>query len=309
MHTDNKKHKELIESIDIGKIAKNPNILIAANFWDEEKFNAAKTVYKFMRVIDDLIDDHKAKFAELSCFDKELFTKKINSWILCLQGEKSDEGIFMDEVIETVNTFKIPIQYFHDFARAMIYDINNEGFKTFDDFLEYSNGAANGPAAVFLHLCCLDKKNGEYFQPIENIADLARPCALFSYLVHIIRDFQKDQDENLNYFALDILERNDVSPFDLKAMSKGAEISQGFRNVVKDYLAEAEKYKIQTIEVIHRLREKISDSYLLSLNVIFDLYLQIFERIDIENGSFTSEELIPSPSEVKERVLKCLGDL
>ena len=76
MHTNNKKYKEIIESIDIGKIAKNPNILIAANFWDEERFQAARTIYKFMRVIDDLIDDHKAKFASLSCFDKELFTQK-----------------------------------------------------------------------------------------------------------------------------------------------------------------------------------------------------------------------------------------
>ena len=248
MHNENQKYKELIESIDIGNIAKNPNILIAANFWDEERFQAAKTIYKFMRVIDDLIDDQKAKFAGLSCFDKELFTQKINSWIVCLQGEKSGEGGLMDEVIETVNTFKIPIQYFHDFARAMIYDINNEGFKTFDDFLEYSDGASNGPASVFLHLCCLDKVNGEYHQPVENIFDLARPCALFSYLVHIIRDFQKDQDENLNYFALDILEKNDVAPSDLKAMSNGGEISQGFRNVVRDYLEKAEEYKIQTIE-------------------------------------------------------------
>ena len=308
MHIENQKYKELIESIDIGSIAKNPNILIAANFWDKERFQAAKTIYKFMRMVDDLIDDQKAKFEGLSCFDKELFTKKINSWIDCLQGEQSGEGGFIDEVIETINTFKIPIQYFHDFARAMIYDINNDGFASFNDFLDYSNGAANGPAAVFLHLCCLDKKNGEYFQPIENIADLARPCAFFSYLVHIIRDFQKDQDENLNYFALDILEKNDVSPSDLKAMSIGGEISQGFRNVVKDYFEKAEEYKTQTIEVINGLSEKISDSYLISLNVIFDLYLQIFERIDVEKGSFTSEELIPVPSEIKARVLKCLSD-
>ena len=33
----------------------------------------------------------------------------------------------------------------------------------------------------------------------------ATPCAMFSYLVHIIRDFQKDQQNNLNYFADDVM--------------------------------------------------------------------------------------------------------
>jgi len=46
----------------------------------------------------------------------------------------------------------------------------------------------------------------------------------------------------------------------------------------------------------------------LSLNIIFDLYLMVFERIDIEHGSFTTEELNPTPEEIKERVRKVIEE-
>ena len=54
-----------------------------------------------------------------------------------------------------------------------------------------------------------------------NVIDVARPCALFSYIVHIIRDFQQDQMENLNYFALDVLRKHGLQPADLKAIEPG----------------------------------------------------------------------------------------
>ena len=55
------KFLEIFNSIDFNKIKDHPNILVAANFWDEDRFCAAKICYKLMRAIDDLIDNHKAK--------------------------------------------------------------------------------------------------------------------------------------------------------------------------------------------------------------------------------------------------------
>ena len=51
---------EIYNSIDFAHIKDHPNILIAARFWEEERYNAAKACYKFMRAIDDLIDNYKA---------------------------------------------------------------------------------------------------------------------------------------------------------------------------------------------------------------------------------------------------------
>jgi len=44
----------------------------------------------------------------------------------------------------------------------------------------------------------------------------------------------------------------------------------------------------------------------LSLEIIFDLYLMVFERIDVDKGKFTTKELNPTPKEIRERVRKAI---
>jgi hypothetical protein len=72
---------EVFNSIDFKKIKDHPNILIAANFWDCDRYEAAKTCYRFMRAIDDLIDNHKAENKRISENEKELFIISVNDWI------------------------------------------------------------------------------------------------------------------------------------------------------------------------------------------------------------------------------------
>ena len=64
---------KVFDSIDFDKIIDHPNILIAAHFWEEEKYMAAKTCYKFMRAIDDLIDDYKSEHKTIALADKKHF--------------------------------------------------------------------------------------------------------------------------------------------------------------------------------------------------------------------------------------------
>ncbi len=299
---------DIINIIDFKSIYDHPNILIAARFWEDDRYNAAKTCYKFMRRIDDMIDDYKAGNGDLTIEKKEFFTGKVNDWISCLDKSSSDDPL-IKEVIETVTRFKIPLKLFHNFAKSMIYDINNDGFDTYNDFLIYAEGASVAPASLFVHLCCLLKEDGEYHTPSFDIIEVARPCALFSYLVHIIRDFQKDQLNNLNYFAIDILKKNKLIPADLKSMANGEPVNESFRNVIREYYTKAEHYRIKTQEEIKKLKVKINARYLLSLHIIYNLYLQVFERINISEGNFTTEELNPSPPEIKARVVEVISNI
>ena len=97
------------------------------------------------------------------------------------------------------------------FAKSMIYDINNDGFPTLKAFLEYSEGASVAPASIFVHLNSISKTDGNYINPPFDVKWAATPCAIFSYLVHIIRDFQKDQLNNLSYFADDLIVKNKLT--------------------------------------------------------------------------------------------------
>lgn len=296
---------DILTQIDFSKINKHPNILIAAKFWEEDRYKAAKVCYQFMRKIDDLIDDRKADIQSLTDCEKQIYTDQVNDWIQCLNGKALDDP-FLEQVVQTVNEYQIPLQLFHVFARSMVYDINHNGFETFEDFIQYAEGASVAPASVFVHLCCLDKELQAYVNPSMDLMGVARPCAIFSYLVHIIRDFQIDQQNNLNYFANDILHKNSLSSEDLKQMANGSPITNNFRQLIGWYKQQAEHYRLETEKAIERIAPYLSERYILSIKVIYNLYLQVFNRIDIENSNFTSKELNPSNEEIKQNVLQII---
>jgi hypothetical protein len=58
--------------------------------------------------------------------------------------------------------------------------------------------------------------------------------------------------------------------------------------------------------MMRSLEGRLEPRYMLSLRIIFHLYLQIYDRIDPEKGKFTATELNPTPDEVKERVEECI---
>ncbi len=92
----------------------------------------------------------------------------------------------------------------------------------------------------------------------------------------------------------------------LGEIARGGEIPADFRNVIREYKSLAEIYKTETEKMLKSLESRLEPRYYLSLRIIFDLYLKIYERIDPENGSFSAEELNPTPDEVKKSVSECI---
>lgn len=305
METQTFNYLDIYKGLNFSKIIDHPNILIAANFWDEERFRAAKTCYKFMREIDDLIDNYKSEFTLIADSEKELFISRVNEWINSIRNRSYDNS-FQSELIETFETFRIPLWTMETFAKSMIYDINNNGFSSLESFLDYSRGASIAPASVFVHLCGVTNKNGRYFSPVYDVRSTATPCAIFSYLVHIIRDFQKDQVNNLNYFADDMILKHGLNRQELYEMAKGEKIKDGFRSMIKEYCQLADQYRLQTCRMIKEISPLLEPRYQLSLEIIFNLYLMVYERINIEEGSFTKEELNPTAEEIRERVYQTI---
>jgi phytoene/squalene synthetase len=299
---------EKFNSIDFDNMLDHPNILIAAKFWDTERYCAAKVCYKFMRTIDDLVDNHKANKRSIAEEEKKEFVADVNEWLkmIIISEDCDPEKV---ELIKTIDRFNIPLWSLEAFAKSMIYDINNDGFPTFGVFLDYAQGASVAPASIFVHLSGLTLKDDRYQDPLFDVREAATPCAIFSYLVHIIRDFQKDQFNNLNYFADDLIKKNGLTRRDLKTIAHGAPVSDGFRNLIREYYTLADEYRKKTREVIMRIGPLMEPEYRLSLEIIFSLYLMVFERIDVKNGSFTSYELNPTPEETKNRVLETILQL
>lgn len=292
---------QIFESIDFEKIVDHPNILIAAHFWDTERYQAARNCYKFMRVIDDLIDNYKTEHVTIAPENQTQFEADVYRWINTLI-ETSDEIPSHRELIETVQRFCIPFWPLEAFAKSMIYDIYHDGFPTLQGFIDYAGGASVAPASIFVHLAGLKQKDGKYLPPMFDVKEVATPCAIFSYLVHIIRDFQKDHLHNLNYFPDDLIAKYGMNRQQLMFMAKGGQITDGFRNMIRELYEVADIYRKHTMEMIGQIKPLVEPRSQLSLEIIFDLYLMVFERIDIDHGTFAAQELNPTWQEIKERV-------
>ncbi len=289
---------EILKSINYRNILKHPNILIAANFWEQDRYFAAKICYSFMRAVDDMIDNYKAENTIIEDCKKVELLNNVNTWISQIKGQNEGKLIY-GELQNVVRDFKIPLWPFEKFSQSMIYDIYHDGFPTFDDFVEYSNGASVSPAAVFVHLCGITHESNEYAEPVFDVMKAATPCAMFSYIVHIIRDFQKDQMDHLNYFAGDIMEKYGVTRKELYDIAnESMKISPGFRMMMGEYYTIADRYRLETYKIIDRIKPFLEPRYQLSLEIIFNLYLMVFERIDIDRGQFTAEELNPGLNDI-----------
>ncbi len=296
---------DIFNKLDFEKIIDHPNILIAANFWDKDRFLAAKTCYRFMRAIDDLIDNYKSENHEIAEVERELFENEVKQWINSIH-DSGDADPWKSKLIETMNQFKIPFWTMETFATSMIYDIYHDGFATLETFLDYSKGASIAPASVFVHLCGIAQESGKFKEPVFDVRTAATPCAVFSYIVHIIRDFRKDQHNNLNYFADDLIAKYGLDRHQLKSISNGGVIPRGFRELIREYYFLADEYRVKTYRMIQEVKPMVEPRYQLSLEIIFDLYLMVFERINPDSGLFTAEELNPTPQEIRDRVYKVI---
>jgi len=303
--SDKKLYLDIFNSIDFEKIVDHPNILIAAHFWESEKYEAAKTCYKFMRAIDDLIDNYKSEHKTITLEEKVHFEAEVNEWMNAIMNVSQNNPV-QAELLETIVKFHIPSWPLEAFAKSMIYDIYNDGFPTLHAFLDYACGASVAPASIFVHLCGLIKQNGIYRTPAFDVKQAATPCAIFSYLVHIIRDFVKDHTHNLNYFPDDLIEKYQLDRKKLLDLANGVEITTAFRDMIRELYIVADEYRMKTFEIKEKIKPLLEPRSQLSLEIIFALYLMVFERIDIENGTFSTEELNPTSEEIKERVWKTI---
>lgn len=291
----------ILESIDFDKIIDHPNILIAANFWDRDRYCAARTCYRFMRSLDDLIDDHKAANKGIAESDRARFTGNVEEWMGMIRTGL-DGSPFCSDLMDTVERFRIPYWALEAFAESMLFDVTHDGFATLDEFIEYSGGASVSPAAIFVHLAGLQVQDGKYVDPPFDVRSVAEPCAMFSYFVHIIRDFRKDQLNNLSYFADDMMSSHGLTRKNMLEMAQGAPLTEGFRRLMREYYDIADRYRLSTLRVMEDICPKMEPRYRLSLEIIFDLYMMVFERINPEQGTFSTAELNPAPAETRERV-------
>ncbi len=287
--------------VDFSRILTNPILDIGAHLWEEERYKAFKVFYRSMRKIDDLVDHKKTSLKVISREEALFLERMMTGWLNAVRMRDYSDP-FVEEFCYYLERFKIPLWPWESLVEAMVYDLKHRGFKNFTSFLRYTRGAAVAPASIFMHLCGVRVTREGYLEPLYDIRKTARPLAIFSYLVHIIRDFQKDQLNDLQYFSDDLLARNSLTPLKLKEIAATGQIKESFRNLIQTYMQIAEYYRKKARHVIDRAATMLLPRYRLSLEMIYHLYLQIYDKIDPQNSSFSQEELQPQPEDVNRQI-------
>lgn len=294
-----KKHTlDFAREIDFGGILTNPILDIAARFWDGDRYAAFRVCYRSMRRIDDLVDDRKERGDPITAEEAAYMQELMQDWLRAVQDRKPGDE-FQAEFLETIDRFKIPLWPWERLGRAMLYDLDHNGYRNFRQFLRYTEGAAIAPASVFMHLCGLTYQSGEYHAPRYDLRKSARDLAVFSYLVHIVRDFQKDHLRGLNYFSDDLLSELSLGLDELAQIARTGRPTQGFRLLIRRYLQLAEYYRRRARATVDRLLPQLEPRYQLSLEIIYGLYLLTYQQIEPNRGDFTSEDTNATPRQMQ----------
>ena len=282
---------------DFEKILTNPILDIAARFWDEERYHAFKVCYKSMREIDDLVDHRKAEGMAFTKTEIREYSNRIQEW-----SSDFSNGTVPTELGAIIKQFQIPAWPWQRLGKAMKYDLDHNGFSSFRTFLRYCEGAAIAPASIFMHLCGVNESSGKYKAPSFDIRKAARPLAIFSYLVHIMRDFEKDQRRNLNYFADDILQKCGLNKDELNQMVQRQSSVDRIMMLFAEYKGLAGYYQKHAGETFKHLLPEMTPKYQLSLHIIYSLYSYLYEKIDPQNQTYSETDLNLSPAEVQQRL-------
>lgn len=295
-------HPPFAERFEPDTLAGSPILELGARTWPPERYHAFKVCYQTMRWVDDLIDHRKSKSFPLEEADKARIKNQVLSWMLAAGGKEPEVA----ELNGIRRKFCLPWWPWQRWTKSMLYDLEHNGFRTFLDFLRYSEGAAVAPGAIFMHLCGLREQAKECRPPDFDIRPPARPLAIFCYLVHILRDFRSDLNQHLIYFADALLSAYGISRQDLERVGEGGPLAPAFRSLLHRYHGIAGYYGAKARRALDRVLPRLQPAYQVSLELVYGLYMQIYQRLDPDAGQFTAAETHPATAELHARILAIL---
>jgi phytoene synthase len=169
-------------------------------------------LYGFARYADEIVDDLAST---LTAQEKAEVLRAWGSDVLrgLETGESSD--LVGRALIDTVQRFDIPHQYFVDFLHSMEMDLTVTEYQTFDDLYEYVYGSA---AVIGLQMVPI--LGGDTFNSLE----AAKNLGVAFQLANFIRDVGEDLDRGRVYLPLQELGEHGVTRQMLEARKLTPEI-------------------------------------------------------------------------------------
>ncbi len=171
---------------------------MASALLPEDKRKAARALYAFCRVSDDLVD----------CGNHDL----MGSLEIWRQQSLHDHIDQKDEVIlawsDTLNQFKIPKQYGEQLIQGVAQDVVKNRYETFEELTEYCYHVAS--TVGLMSMFVIGFKNEKAFP-------YAIRLGVALQLTNILRDIGEDWQRGRMYLPKNELEKFDITPQDIES--------------------------------------------------------------------------------------------
>ena len=162
-------------------------------------------LYGFARYADEIVDDLSS---QLTPTEKAAALKNWSDGILLGLKSGSSEDSVGRALIDTVNRFNIPHQYFVDFLHSMTMDLSITQYESYADLLLYIYGSAS---VIGLEMVPI-------LGPLDDAAfSAASKLGIAFQLANFIRDIKEDLDRGRVYLPLDELAAHGVDRAMLEA--------------------------------------------------------------------------------------------
>jgi|GEM_PF-2396646 len=260
--------------------------------------------YCAMRVIDDEVDDVFLALAD-SRRDAERpgVARRVEQWrndaVESLQGryvttDDTDDARIFVAMNATLGRSNMGTDAFHGLANAMQRDVAERPLAMWDEFLDYTEGAAVAPAAVFVFILAAKvKRDGTSHASLSRpCADYARHLAIFSYLVHILRDLKADAERAPQHLTLpdDLLARAGLTKAQLQHAARQGDDS-ALAPLVGIIAELCERHYVITMNDLASLNDE-TDGAAAMLVGLAEVYRQQFDAIRADYGSVLGGEAV-----------------
>lgn len=214
------------------------------------------SVYSFCRVTDDIVDSQEsAKKQE----------EKLNKWESDLKSAlktKTSKDPVLNNLIETIETFSIPTEYFFELISGARMDLEDKTYNTFDDLYQYCYKVAS--VVGFMSVYIFGFKD-------EATLKYAEKLGIALQLTNIIRDVGKDADLKRIYLPEEDLNRFSISKEDILAKK----YSQNMRDLLDYQHKRALNYYIISSELLPKADKK----NMLPSQIMSKTYFKLLQKL------------------------------
>jgi phytoene/squalene synthetase len=265
---------------------------VARLFPDAERYAAFCATYASMRWIDDCVDGGEATPDELRRFQSEIES--------AFAGAPGQSPLSV-ALAHTLTRFDLPREPWSNLLGAMRHDLERRGFRDYEEFTGYAEGATVAPAAVFATLLLMRGSHGRKQPqlPYGEIRDAVRASAIACYETHILRDAREDLEAGRNYFPDDELKAFRLDP------ARG--LTQAWRPYLRAYGMRVRGGWGPALMRLRAIEQAMSARERLMLHLLVEFYgfsLQKIIRLDYDVWSGCHW---PEPTDV-EKLLAALGE-